>query len=207
MKNVFSNIWKFIDFRDKCVFCGSKLSPVFTSFVIRREIPTFKSRLVDNYFLFSLKNVNRHSIVDVKCKLNILSNELFIEKQPAHTSSGNNTIELFEMHKPHISLSCDNKKCGLNYTVNSNFITCDRLSNKYVGTDFIEYTTIRPFFMYFDSINIGKYWVQSDYIYNTTRIVSNKNPDGDPIETPFINFELFNKDKIKNRILTVVTFT
>ncbi|MFA6609033.1 MAG: hypothetical protein WCT07_03965, partial [Candidatus Paceibacterota bacterium] len=146
----------------------------------------------------------KYYTVNVDGQLNIYSNELRFNKKRDNTADITKIVEIFQMYKPHIVLSCENKKC-MNYAIHSNFLTCEAFDESL--HDIIGYVNIKPFLMYFECVDIGKYWVQSDYIYNTTRIMSRNNSNMAPIETPFINFELFDSNKLKNRILTIVTFT
>jgi len=208
MKNSFPNISEFVYVRDSCVFCGTKLKITLTNYILNGGTTLFKSVLNKNQFNFGIKYWTAPSIVDVSCSIDINTNDFTFKRGPINTADTDHIIETFEMYKPHIVLSCPNKEC-MNYSIHSNFLTCShcKVSEKYIEKDFVEFVTIRPFLMYFESVNVGKYWVQSDYIYNTTRIISISNPDGEPIETPFMNFETFDSNKLKNRVLTIVTFT
>ena len=200
MKNSFLNISEFVSIKDTCIFCGTKLKIILTNYVLTCRTTLFKSVLNENQFNFKIKYWIASSIVDVSCNIDIHSNLFTFKRGPINTANTDHILEVFEMYKPHVILSCPNKKC-INYAIHSNFLTCSLC--KFAEKDFV---TIRPFLMYFESVNVGKYWVQSDYIYNTTRIISTTNSDATPIETPFINFETFDSNKLKNRILTIITF-
>lgn len=208
MKNSFLNISEFVSIKDTCIFCGTTLKVTLTNYILTGGTTLFKSVLNQNQFNFEIKYWTAPSIVDINCNIDIHSNNFAFKRGPINTADTNHILEVFERYKPHIILSCPNKKC-MNYAIHSNFLTCShcKVAEKYVEKDFVEFVTIRPFLMYFESVNVGKYWVQSDYMYNTTRIISTTNPDAMPIETPFINFETFDSNKLKNRILTIVTFS
>jgi len=58
-----------------------------------------------------------------------------------------------------------------------------------------------------ECFNIPKLWIQNDWINKRTKIFSTKEPDILPIETSLIIFSKTEKDKLINKIKTIVNFS
>jgi hypothetical protein len=190
---IFSNIDELIKFKDKCAFCNSTLKPSLKSYLTNNKINNFNSKLQGDDFTFDIKHTNAIAHTDTVGSINIKTNELSFDLKD---SSYSNLIEVFHFLGVHVELTCSNKKCKSNYYVCSNIFNCDE-----------SYKSIRPFSLFYESCSFKKYWVQNDWVYNTTKIYSTINSDLDPLEIPFLSFDDYDFDKLKTRILTIVTFS
>ena len=172
-------------------------------------MPHINAKVKNGMFVFDIKYTSASQDINATGTIDIHTNEL---KFDIHQTEDNihytDVVLVFEGLKPHIQLRCDNKKCKMNYYYCSNSLVCERASKRWNGHyyNYADYTRIRPFLSYYEACNIDKYWVQTDNIYGMTRIISTANPDSDPITIDPINFSSFDKDRLKTRILTIVTF-
>jgi len=211
----FNNIKEFISFKEKCVFCKTPLIPILTNFTgISKGIPIIKSKLIDNYFVFDIKHISYSITLKAKCHINSLTNEInfiidydnsyryFVGRRYDHFMI-NDIIEVFENLRPYIELICNNKKCHMNYYSCSNVLSCERIDSLYINN----ILKIKPLLLLWECCNVDKFWVQNSCDSKVTQIYSTIDSNTKPIETPFIDFNLFDGDKLKNRIKTVLTFT
>ena len=205
MNPLFSNINDFIQFKQKCVFCKSQLVPLLSVF----EIPGFNYKIKNDKFIFDIKYTSANQNINAIGSLDVNTNELKFDIIPTEDNIlYTDVIPIFERLKPHAQLCCNNKKCGMNYYCCSNPFICEQASSRWGGHyyNYSDYTRIKPFGIYYEACNIGKYWVQNDIIIRKTKIISTTNPSSDPIIISPINFESLGKDKLKTRVLTIITF-
>lgn len=207
----FENISDFISFRTQCIFCGEPLKSRLTNYVILDYSgisSLINSKLTDNHLVFNIKYTSISTSVDSVGSIDIQTNEISFHPNKTNNAEYNETLRIFEQFKPHISSRCTNKNCKTFYSINSDFLTCEK-SLKQSGEykNFSINTRIYPFRAYFESVTIDRYLVQSDWIYNVTRIVPINNYESEPLVIPFINFSDFDKDKLKTRVSTLVIFS
>ena len=224
MRQTFNNIAEFIDHKKFCPFCKSSLKPKLTNFeLFQNKLPLLNSKIKDNKFIFDCKLVSFRNTIVAVGYLDIITNEIEFEiKEEScyedvslesglcekHGISYQHMIEVFEHFKPNIQLDCKNKSCKMDYGCSSNVLTCERASERWAGHyhNYSNHTRIKPFLAYLDTCSFDKYTVQNDHIYNKTRIYSTAKLETDPVEIPLISFESFDKDKLKTRISTIITF-
>lgn len=214
MNTEYKNIAEFIGYKQVCPFCNQSLKPLLTNFLLfENKLPVFNSKIKDNSFIFNIRYTSISANIKAKGAININTNELTFDIDSSSDYDGSvdyvKMIEVFEHLKLHIQLECSNKSCGMDYYCCSNVFSCERAKKEWGGGyyNFGSNTRIKPFLLYFDACNIDKYWIQSDSIYNVTRIISTANPVTTPVTTPFIKFDSLDKEKFKKRILTIITFS
>lgn len=205
MEREFTHIYDFIHAKEKCVFCNSKLIPTFTNFSgYNKYVPVIKSRLTGSNFDFQINYITSDIQLKADVRVDVTNNMLQFEVLEScweDIVSPEKVIEVFESFKPHIELSCENKHCLMNYYLCSNIFRCDR------DHVFANHAYIKPFMLYWESCNIGKFWVQNDWIHGATNIISTVHPELSPMEVPMIDFSSFNEETLKTRISTILTFS
>jgi hypothetical protein len=192
---MFNNIKDFLNIKSKCSFCQTILTPIFTNFTgLYNYIPLIVSKLNDNYFNFNLNYISCSMSVNVDINLNIINNELIYSPISYPI---NQIIDVFESINPHVELVCCNKFCSMNYYICSNILSCKRSNSSNLK--------IRPLSLGWECCNVGKFWIQN--VNNNTNIYSTINENLNPIKVDFIDFNLFGKDKLENRIKTIIAFS
>jgi hypothetical protein len=203
----FESIEDFLKFKDRCPFCSSELKVSLANFVLApNTIPFLKCRLIDNKFEFSLKHTS-HSFelaadVSINSQNNIVTFALttpVVLEQYATDYMMAKTV--FESMKPYIELYCSSRKCKMKYRLCSDIFACLKIEGVYSSFK------IRPFPVYMESFVIEDFWIQNDWTTGLTNIYNKLKTECEPIRTNIINLETMGKDKIINRIKTLVTFS
>jgi len=172
-------------------------------------IPLIKAKVKDDAFSFNIKYCSVGINIDIMASVNIHTNNVIFDVPPSFYEdviSKPKLIDIFEGLMPHVQLRCVNKNCNMNYYSCSDNLKCVCPS---WHTGYLDWSNIKiePFFEYYESCNVDKFWVQNDIIYGVTRIISTANSQLNPIVIAPIDFNAFDKDKLKNRIMTIVTFS
>lgn len=207
MKCYFENIEEFSKIRYRCVFCGAKLKVIFINFSrSSQHVPIIKSKEKEGKFEFhmthTIPGLTLESDVEIDVKTNIVRFDSPSRKDRSTKSLDYYYIEqTFENLGPHVELYCSSKSCGLNYCISSDHFKCESIE------DDPSSWRIRNVRLYMESFVVDKLWVQNDFIFNSTNIYPQANPDCDPIRAKLINLEGMSKDKIITRIKTLVTFS
>lgn len=208
MTKICKNIEEFLKFEKTCIFCGNSLQPRLTSAITYKS--SNKSCIYDSVFnedncKFSISytsariDVDAVGIIDSKSNaINFISNSSSLEN-PDPPGVNNEIADVFYHLAPHFELFCNNKKCKTNYYI------CSNTLNGLIYNHTDEY--IKPFKLYCEAANAGKYWVQNDWETNRTNIYSIIHSDATPITIPLLDFKLFNnRELFKNKIKTITTF-
>lgn len=191
----FTTLNDFISFRKECVFCNKTLIPILTNFVGANrglKISDINVPLTKNNFVFKLKIHSTSMSIEEDCSINIHTNE-FITGCDLNFSD-------FQCLGPHIELQCRNISCKYNYYLSSSILSSklqDNCNKQYINTVIVD----------MECCNIPKFWIQNDYVDHLTRIFSTKESGVSPIETSFIIFNKLEKDKLINKIKTIVNFS
>jgi len=218
VKKVFNKIREFIELRDKCVFCGSKLEPMLTNFIGHdKQIPIISSIPRDNKFEFSFSHTTMYLHLKMNISIDVDTNIISMDIDPSSYTSEyydyksvtqRQAIEAFESLKPHIELVCTNKHCFMEYYLCSSILRCTPpIVDPGKFHNFIEQSSIGSFRLYWEACNVGKFWVQNDWGKERTNIISTSNPEAGAISFPIIDFENFNSEKLHHRIKTLVNFS
>lgn len=196
MQTKFNYIEEFLSIRDRCIFCNTKLDFVFTNyFGVEPSLPLIKAKWKDNSFSFDFKYTtfsgDTDNFINIDTKHNVI------------TLSGQHKLyairQLSEL-SPHVELQCLNRKCKMNYYLCSSIF-------KFREEEIDDYR-VNPIKLEYESFNISKYWVKNDYFNKTTDIFSTLDDyNHKPIIVPMIDIHSMSGDKIKNKILTLITFS
>lgn len=108
--------------------------------------------------------------------------------------------EFFLDDPPQLENICTNKKCKSEYYLMS-LLQLDRTPKVQGGL------TIRPIDLLLEGFRTGNYTVMTDYELKHTKIYSARKTEADPIVLPMMDFSNMSKDRIINRVKTLVTFS
>ena len=197
----FRNIADFTNCRSNCVFCDTKLRARLLSFNTRDEIPILNSPidLSKESVTFKIDHTTPEWRIIARGELNLQNNGLSITMlRESETPSIDiyNAKNAFVNATPHIQLYCPNRKCKQDYTIASGILTLGHMT---------EYMS--PPFLYYESFASGNLWVQNDYPHHKTYIYSRLNENAKPLVYPMLNFQAMGKDRLLNRIKTLVVFS
>lgn len=183
----------------KCLFCDKKLNIILSNFIGFKNNgnPILFSKLDHNIFKFNLFNRDNA----VKCSLNVKTGILTFYKSN-QDSDCEFFKNFFEKLCPHLELYCNNKKCSqlYQYYLSTDVFKFDhtKIKNKF---------KIKKFKLYMESFTINDFWIQNDWIRNDLNIFKKDNPDTNSITYNCINFSNLSSDKIKQKIITLVSFS
>lgn len=193
----FYSIYDFVNHKRNCHFCNKKLNPKLSNFALHYFPANFSSKIIDDKLIFKFKYTSYSIDINVSGYLDIYSNDIKIDKNELN-SNYVDIVDLLLITKPNITLYCSNRKCKSNYAVISNFLSVN---------DFTDIAKIKPFSVYLEQCSVNNYIVQSDLIFNCTRIIPKRNLKSDTIiDSNYINIGNFTLDKLNNRISTITTF-
>jgi hypothetical protein len=207
IKNIYyDTLAEFIQIKDKCIFCKQSLSPVLANFFVghgRPRIPDLNVLLGQDYFKFRLKYDGESLNFNVNASVNIKDNRFsFFYYNSDIVSSDRAVVSVFENMRPYVELVCQNKECGINYCLQSDFLHIDVEKGNHIKT-----TTLM-----LEALVVDNWWVANYYNANYptcgfTWIHSRNRPDAQAISYKRLDFESFSKEKLINRIKTIVTFS
>jgi hypothetical protein len=196
----FKNANEFIGFKRSCLMCGSSLKPIVSNFTtMSGGIPSIKSNYDKNNFDFkidynsSTTNVNCEVIID--CQDNVVK---FIEKECQLIDPQKKDILAFEMMDLHFENYCTNKECKHKYYISSDILRIDKNLTE---------CTLKPIKLYCESFSVGKITVFNDYHNRVTNIFSNRKRSADKIEVAILDFSGLDRQKILNKVKTLVNFS
>lgn len=180
--------------------CGANLKPIVSNFTtMSGGIPSIKS----NY-----KNDNFEFVIDYNSSTINVSCEVIIDCQRNGVKFHNNNcwlidpqkkaISAFEMMDLHLENYCPNRQCKHKYFVSSDILRIEEKS---------EACSLKPIKLYCESFSVGKIIVLNDYTDGTTNIFSNKKRSASPIEVAMLDFSGLNREKILNKVKTLVNFS
>ena len=207
MNHIFDNIDAFISHKDKCPFCQNKLRAALTNFVMSADtIPIIKCRIDNGQFHFNIKHTSHSFHISAEASINTQDNilQLQITTHIVLEQFAKDYImakSVFENMKPYIELYCPSRKCKMKYRMCSDIFVCLKIEGKYSSFK------IKPFPVYMESFVTGDWWVHNDWINESTSIYNRNKTDSEPIRTGIINLESMGKEKVINRIKTLVTFS
>lgn len=207
MKRLCANIDEFFAIKDRCVFCKSKLKSQFRNFsVMHDDIPVVVAKKVDDKFCFRIQYVSQGGSLDADVEINTGNNiiNFFIPNKLEPDPRVQDfwfVKNIFEGFGPHIELYCNNKECKRKYYIASDVFKCEPMipeSN--------QFKLSRPQ-LYMESFSVNKFWVQNDWLFNSTNIYVRDNPDLGPIRVKLMDLESMDEEKLLTRIRTLVTFS
>jgi hypothetical protein len=212
MQSIYHNIDQLIKYRDKCIFCQTKLKTILTNHINFKNVPTLSSKFKADQFEFSLTYNAANMDFQVDLRLDAVNNFLVFDKPivSEHYEKGlceyfhvfEQVIRTFNDLRIHTETYCPSRKCGLKYYFSSiNFYIWN-------ATELPDKKCLIPHIQLSDEcFNVGNYWVQNTIYDDKTNIYSTKHPDKDPIIQDLIDFSSLDKDKLLNKIKMLITFS
>lgn len=205
MQKTFNSISDFIKLKDKCLFCEAPLRPRLCNFIgTHIDGLLILNEIIDSpRFKFEIRHTTQNYDIKANVTIDIITNKLVFTLPP---NSNTPYLDQFVAKRafieldPHIGLYCSNKKCKNSYALLSCFLQIEKVPAT-VSWD------ISPLKLFIESFKTSRYVVENDWMKKETNIYIYNNVSIAPIKTPFINFETINKDKLINRIQTIVTFS
>lgn len=208
MKTHFKTIKDFLSIKEYCVFCGSKLKPIFINFSRLGDVPRIKSEIDGDKFSFALTDITANHNLRVSIQIDMTNNMMNISPLPyddVFDKHDGLIISAFENLGPHMELYCSKKKCKMKYCLTSTFFKCESGMPDEVPPGKVY--RIKPFELLMESFSTPRLWVLNDWVGNRTNIYSRSNTDIDPIKTEMLDIEALGKDKVLTRIKTLVIFS
>lgn len=200
----FPSILEFTKAKEKCLFCGIALRASLTNFigVHKNGLPYLNVTIDRARFPFEIKHTTQSYDVRAQCVIDIVTNKMVLTVPDSNTPSIDQQVakQAFIELKPHIELHCPNQKCKNRYTLSSYILDAQKIPGTVAWQ-------IPPLKLFLESFKTNKLVVQNDWIKRDTNIYSIANEDADPIKVPFMDFEAMGKDKLLNRVQTLVTFS
>lgn len=197
----FVKIKDLLNYKKNCSLCDSVLIPFLRDHGITppyKNIPNINSRLTNDKFDFRLK----YTSSTVSC-----NNEYFLDVNDNCITLKNNAnmhdlIESFNVLNHvcmYIELHCTNKKCKYNY-----YLMSAPLKYKMDSDTGIKISN--PFHLDSECYNLSTYWIINDLRKSTTNIFSTIHTKAEKVSVPILELNILNKDKVFNRIKTIINF-
>jgi hypothetical protein len=197
----------FIKIKDKCIFCQQFLTPILTNLFGHQipNIPDIVSCLYNDQFQFRIKYDAFYYSFDANITIDIKDNRFISYYINASANCLDNYVtNAFLSMKPYIELVCENKECRMGYYLQSSFVTMDDnrtikqitlLSENFI----LDKWLVSNYSDYYKYSNINHY----TWIYPRTH----SSDPGNGISCPHLDFETIPKDKLINKIRTIVNFS
>lgn len=193
---LFNKIQQFLEYKKYCSICGSVLTPFLKD--RNRYLSSINSKLIEGKFKFKLKYVSPTLYLNNKCTIDITSNQLSI-KDSEDIFYLMEISRVLESMRIVIELHCTNNKCKHNYYIASTFL-------KYIIDSEIG-ISIANFLLDIECYNLSNFFIQNDLIKNISWVYSTNNSLTEPISIPILKINPSNKNKIFNKIKTIINFS
>jgi len=167
-------------------------------------IPTIKSYLKDSKFQFNISHTTAEFTANANVVIDVNSNILRFSNYTdglAPTIDEYTVRQIFEDYGPHIELYCPSMKCGLMYYLSGDWLKISKIPDNPGAW------AIAPFHLLLEGAKVRNYIIHNYWNTQTTRIYSVKHEESRPIEIPMIDFSTMDKERLINRVLTLVTFS
>jgi len=188
----FNTIKDFIKIKEKCPFCKINLTPILTDYNGGKYLPRVNSKLTNDNFIFNFEYYSRTFNVQTKVIVNIIDNSVYFKEANSY-----DVVDLFESIVPYIQLSCENKLCKMKYYCASSIF--------HFILDNDNKITISPICFMAESCSNNNLCVYSYPADNISHIFTKK--CSTPIQTQYLDFELYGKEKLLSRVKTLIVFS
>ncbi len=209
MKLEFNIIEDFLSVRTKCIFCTNNLVPVLTNWhgIKKPGLPMINSRLKNDEFNFTFTYASAYSSfgnkLKVNTKTNLISKAIKPEEFPLEVNNNiYSIVSSLGMAGLHIELQCQNTECQFDYYISTSQFRFGSYGD-YGSPDSMQ---ILPFHLQMEAFVIRDFWVCNDWHLGQTTI-NGITGNSETIKVPFIDFYNLDKDRIINKIRTVVNFS
>jgi|SRR6185436_17365373 len=193
---MFYKIQDLLEYKKYCSICDYPLLAILKD--RSSGIPNINVKLNKNIFKFRLQYTSASDYLNEICILNVDTNELSILNKDNDLLIIPVVERIFGYACVAVELHCVNNKCKYNYYVCTTFLK--PIANK-------DIIIINPILIDIDCYNISHFWIQNDYLNKITNIFSTSKPQNKPISVPLLEIDPNNKNKIFNRIKTIVNFS
>lgn len=124
IKTICKTVKEFISIKDKCIFCYKPLTPLLSNTIngqdFNNSISDIRSAIQNDQFKFKLKYDGESVNFNVSAFIDIKNNRFgFYHNQSSQNVSDKEIKDFFLRMSPHITLACENKKCGTKYFLQS----------------------------------------------------------------------------------------
>lgn len=195
----------------KCVFCNNslkiKLSNNSSIFCFgANNLSIFNTNFINNNIIFNFSYTTIVINTIINGSIDVTNNKITLNSSDENLLY-RDLIAIFESFQPCLKFFCENKECNMRYLLVSNILYCERANYK-TGyySNFSDYTRIIPFSISIEICSIDKYLIQNDFGPDVTSIINSYNYS--TIHLPYlISFNSMDKDKLVNRIKTIITFS
>lgn len=188
------------------MFCQKSLRVCLSNYLNPRAndtLPVIDATMQNNRFDFEIRHTTALYDIKAEAMVDASTNSLvYLVPTDAETPGLDQHVvnQALKELRPHIELLCNNAKCKHRYSLSSYTLTSQRRND-------VNAWTIGPVKLFLETFRSGKYIVQNDWIKGDTSIYLYDNDAVEPIKTPIIDFEEMGKDRLLNRIRTLVTFS
>lgn len=195
----FETIQEFTKFRETCFFCQGELRVKLSSFC--GNPPRISAPLKSNELSFKLSHVTQEYELEAKGVVDIRTNALVFQTGGETPTIDNNlALEIFENQRPAIELYCPNRRCKYQYHVCTSPLRC-------AGVKGDKAWKVKHPRLWFEAYVEKNIVVHNDHLLGKTMIYVRNNEFAEPITIPILDWEAMGKDKLLNRIKTLVTFS
>ncbi len=199
---IIQNIKNLIEQQTNCSICNSPLHAFLKErssnkeSIPKKQINLINSKFKNQQFEFKLE-YNSYGIDINNCVILSELNVLTLDP-PIKILEIEDTLSVLSHLSLNIELHCLNKACKHNFYTFTSILKPQYDSN--IGIYF------HPFLLDWECFNLKHLWIQNDHISQVTKIYNTKSISTPPITAPFLQITSSNKDKIFNRIQTIVNF-
>jgi hypothetical protein len=164
------------------------------------DVPIGEEEVV-SFDISSWSGTKDYVQIGAEIRLNIETNALFFLLKNTSDYSDIDAASIrssFSKMCPHVQLYCPNQECRYRYTIAS-----DTLQYKQDKSGWF----IFPPKLWYESFVTGNLWVQNDYIGQESNIFSRDKIHANPITSKLLNFQTMDKDRLLNRVKTLIVFS
>lgn len=203
---IYKKIKHLLDDKKCCALCGEPLIAALKDNTLScsKKFKNINCKILNDEFKFRIKYDSQRLSIDNLCLININSNQVIvtgINDQILTLSKNIKLLEIIDILKgsyPSIELQCVNGKCTNSYCLNT--------TNLKFTIDSETGVLVNPIMLDWECFKIPHFWIKNDIIRNRTQIYAINNPSAKPITTSLLNIDNKDKDKIFNKIKTIINF-
>ena len=203
MSKYFKSILDFTNHQTSCIFCQSTLHAELTNYCGLRgdDLPILNIEITQPILSFSLRHTTENYHVQADLEIDAANNYLSFCMPQSDTPfvDRNLALQAFDDLKPFIDLYCANEACKYGYHVASDNFFIQGAPNQN------NQWTIEPIRLYLEGFKTPLYKVLNDCFRRATYIYVDDTSV--PIKTDQLNFQEMGKNKLLNRLNTIVLYT
>jgi hypothetical protein len=200
---IFKTIKDLIEHKSNCTICNSPLHAFLKEKARNKEsipqkrICLINSKFKNQQFEFKLDYCRHNLDIHYQAILND-SNLLILDPPILEENEVEYALSFLTDLFLNIELHCLNKECKHNFYTFTSILKPKYNSD--IGVFFL------PFFLDWECFNLKHLWIQNDNVSQLTKIYNTNSITTLPITMPLLQISSDNKEKIFNRIKTIVNF-